>query len=147
MSTELSDMPGYQLWLATNRWQRTLRKVLEPLGLTHVQYIVLIAIRRLNETERHVSQAAVCRFGALDPNMASEVIRSLEKKELVVRSPHPGDGRAVTLTLTKAGSEISDAARHQIPPLIAEFFAPLGDNKSLLASLLKQLNESASEQP
>jgi DNA-binding MarR family transcriptional regulator len=141
MPSELNEMPGYQLWLATNRWQRMLRKVLEPLGITHVQYIVLVAIRRLAEKDEYVTQAAVCRFGALDPNMASEVIRSLEKKELVIRAPHPEDGRAMTLTMTPAGTVLSNQAREDIRPLIKEFFAPLGEDRTLLACLLKRLNE------
>ncbi|RYG87116.1 hypothetical protein EON77_02645 [bacterium] len=45
--TELLESPGYQMWLATNAWQRIVRTGLEPLGVTHAQYAVLVTIARL----------------------------------------------------------------------------------------------------
>ena len=35
--------PGFLLWRATNRWQRHLRAALHETGLTHVQYVLLVA--------------------------------------------------------------------------------------------------------
>ena len=33
------DSPGFLLWQVTNLWQRRIRAALEPLGLTHVQFV------------------------------------------------------------------------------------------------------------
>ena len=39
--TDPWDSPGFLLWHATLRWQRTMAEALEPLGLTHVQFVLL----------------------------------------------------------------------------------------------------------
>jgi DNA-binding MarR family transcriptional regulator len=139
---DLKESPGYQLWIATNRWQRFLRRALEPMGLTHVQYIVLIIVWRLSANMPHVTQASVSKLGDLDANMASQVIRSLVEKGYLTREPHPEDGRAVSLALTKQGLTLVTEARKAVIPLVEEFFEPLGKEEKSLADLLRNLNES-----
>jgi DNA-binding MarR family transcriptional regulator len=139
--SDLKESPGYQLWVATNRWQRFLRRALAPIGLTHVQYIVLVIVWRLRDTMPHVTQAAVSKLGELDANMASQVIRSLVEKGLLVRRPHPKDGRAVSLELTEDGADCVEKARAAVTPLIDEFFEPLGKDQENLARMLSRLNE------
>ena len=83
---DLTENPGYQLWLVTNAWQRAVRKVLHPLGLTHVQFAVLASVARLQEGTPLVTQSDVCRVGLIDPNMESDVVRSLEARGLLMRT-------------------------------------------------------------
>jgi DNA-binding MarR family transcriptional regulator len=135
-ATDLRENPAYQLWLATNSWQRQVRRALEPLGLTHVQYTVLAATRRLGCDDQPVTQADVCRFGSLDPNMASQVVRSLENKGLLQRLPHPTDGRAQQLVLQPAGAELLERAKSAVMPVSKGFFAPLGEQQRELARML-----------
>ncbi|RYG37516.1 MarR family transcriptional regulator [bacterium] len=142
LSTDLLESPGYQLWLATNAWQRMVRTGLEPLGVTHAQHAVLTAVKRLGVDGEPVTQADVCRFGSLDPNMASQVIRCLEQRELLLRLPHPSDGRAYQLRLTEPGMALCDACKSAIKPLIDDFFAPLGEDKKELARMLRIINNA-----
>jgi DNA-binding MarR family transcriptional regulator len=144
---ELRENPGYQLWLVTNAWQRSLRKVLQPLGLTHAQFAVLASVARLQGGTSCVTQSDVCRVGSLDPNMASEVVRSLQSKGLVVRGEHPTDRRAHRLLLTEAGEQMYHEGRKAVIPVKEAFFAPLGDDAKILAGMLEklaQVNESES---
>jgi DNA-binding MarR family transcriptional regulator len=142
----LHESPGYQLWLVSNRWQRFIRRVLQPLDLTYVQYTILAAVLRLGQHESNVTQAMVCRHADMDPNMSSEVVRSLEAKGLLRRTPHPDDGRAATLRITCAGKELAWAAQQEIAPLIESFFAPLGEDRPELLRMLKRLNEQGKGQ-
>ena len=41
--------PGFWLWHATLRWQREIAAVLAPLGLTHVQFVLLSCAWWLND--------------------------------------------------------------------------------------------------
>lgn len=142
--TDLNDSPAYQLWLATNAWQRQIRKVLEPLELTHVQFTILAAIFRLsNASPQPVMQVDVCRFGSLDVNMTSEVIRSLERKGFVQRLPHPTDGRARQLALTPTGADLFERARERVIPVARSFFSPLGEHQVELARMLAVVNAHA----
>jgi hypothetical protein len=36
-----NDSPGLLLWHATLRWQRGIARALQPLDLTHVQFVLL----------------------------------------------------------------------------------------------------------
>ena len=38
------DSPGLLLWQVTNRWQSAQRAALKPLGLTHVQFVLLASL-------------------------------------------------------------------------------------------------------
>ncbi len=140
---ELRENPGYQLWLVTNAWQRALRRVLHPLGLTHVQFAVLASVARLQGGTSLVTQSDVCRVGSLDPNMASDVVRSLESRKLLVRKEHPNDRRAQRLELTEEGERLFHEGRAAVTPVKETFFAPLGDDARRLAAMLEKLVEAA----
>ena len=140
---ELRENPGYQLWLVTNAWQRALRRALHPLGLTHVQFAVLATVARLQGGTSLVTQSDVCRVGSLDPNMASDVVRSLESRGLLVRLDHPSDRRAQRLELSEEGERLFHEGRAAVQPVKAAFFAPLGDDGRRLAAMLEKLVEAA----
>lgn len=132
---DVHNNPAYQLWIATNAWQRQIRKALLPLDLTFVQFTVLASINKLNLPD--VSQAEICRFATIDPNMASSVVRSLELKGFIERKPHPTDRRAHSLYLTGQGLDLLEQARKLIRPMSEKFFAPLGDERVELARMLR----------
>lgn len=135
------DSPAYQLWIASNSWLRAVRRALEPLDLTHVQFIILGSIQRLAEDGLQPTQAEVCRFAALDENMMSQVVKVLTEKGLIKRVKHPADGRAQFLELTEAGKQLRDRARESVLPATHEFFSILGDEVGELTRLLRQLND------
>ena len=53
----------------------------------------------------------------LDKSTASRVVAALERKGYVSRAPHADDGRAIVLTVTRAGRRLHDRIRRD---LIAE---------------------------
>jgi DNA-binding MarR family transcriptional regulator len=134
-NSDVQTSPAYYLWLATNAWQRHIRKALQPLDLTFVQFTVLAAIKKLDLPA--VCQADICRFATIDPNMASSVVRSLELKGLIQRKPHPTDRRAHSLELTTDGAALMAKARTLLRPVGEDFFAPLGEEREELARMLK----------
>lgn len=136
---ELRENSGYQLWLVTNAWQRAIRKALHPLGLTHVQFAVLASVERLQTDAPPVTQSDVCRTGLIDPNMTSDVVRSLKSRGLIARLAHPTDRRAHCLQLTPKGAQVCDEARSAIEPVKTAFFAPLGEDAKRLAAMLEKL--------
>ena len=133
--------PAYQLWLASNAWQRALRRAMEPLELTHVQFVILASVDKIKARGEEPTQIAVCRFADLDENMTSQVTRSLIGRGLVSREKHPTDGRAYTLRLTAEGPQTLAEARTAAQPVIADFFAPLGDREKEFIELLQILNQ------
>jgi len=134
--------PAYQLWLVTNAWQRTVRKILEPFDITHCQFVILAAVDLLIQKEETPTQVAVHRFAAIDENMTSQVVKTLIGKDLLLRNPNPTDGRGHVLALTKSGEKLLEEVRAVVRPAADEFFSPLGDELGNLTDLLRKLNQA-----
>ena len=76
------------------------RPVLEPLGLTHPQYLVMLALwERSPRTLRDISDALY-----LDPATLSPLVKRLEAAGLVTRARNIADDRALDIKLTQAGA-------------------------------------------
>ena len=74
--------------------------------LRPVDFSVLSLIRHNpGTTSRQLCQA----LNILPPNMVV-FLKNFEKRQLVERTPHPTDGRAMGLTLTESGEELIQAA-------------------------------------
>lgn len=142
---DLDKNPGYQLWLATNAWQRIVRKALDPLHLTYVQFVLLASVDILRLEGDRVTQAQVARFAATDENMTSQVIRSLAERGLLVREEHPSDARARCLSLTPAGEALIREAKAAVKPARETFFSPLGERATDLADLLREIADKSEE--
>ena len=92
--------PGFWLWHATLRWQRAIASVLAPLGLTHVQFVLLSCAWWMNDHGLVPNQLELARQAGTDVKMTSQVVRKLEAKGLLERETDPGD------------TESAPAARH-----------------------------------
>jgi DNA-binding MarR family transcriptional regulator len=104
------ESPGFLLWHVTLRWQRDVTAALEPLGLTHVQFVLLASTWWLNTHGQQPSQAALSAFASVDVKMASQVIRTLEAKGLLTREVDAADSRARRLVVTKTGAKLAPKA-------------------------------------
>jgi DNA-binding MarR family transcriptional regulator len=128
------DSPGFLLWQITNRWQAAQRCALKPLGLTHVQFVLLAALAWLG-SDGPINQRDLADHASTDPMMTSQVLRVLEERALVVRAADPGDGRARMLTITKQGRALANRAVAVVEEVDREFFAPVGDTTDLAHAL------------
>lgn len=82
------------------------RPILEPLGLTHPQYLVMLALwerspRSLNDLAADL---------ALDPATASPLVKRLEKEGLIARERSSQDERRLDIGLTDSGRALRDRA-------------------------------------
>ena len=82
------------------------RPILEPLGLTHPQYLVMLALwerapRPLNDLAADL---------ALEPATASPLVKRLEADGLVARQRSVEDERRLDITLTDAGRALRGRA-------------------------------------
>jgi DNA-binding MarR family transcriptional regulator len=127
--------PGFLLWRLTLRWQREIAAALDPLGLTHVQFVLLATTWWLNSTEQAPNQLAVATAAGTDVKMTSQVLRKLEDKDLLTRETDPADTRAKLLRVTPAGAELATRAIAVVEATDTEFFRRVADQPSLLAAL------------
>jgi DNA-binding MarR family transcriptional regulator len=136
---EATDSPGLLLWQVTNLWQRRQRAALKEMDLTHVQFVLLASLAWLSQNAEPVTQARVAEHAKTDAVMTSEVLRTLQRKGLVERRPHPEDTRAKSLKPTPKGTEVVRRAVKLVEQTDQEFFAPLNGDVETLARLLARL--------
>ncbi|NUR87771.1 MAG: MarR family transcriptional regulator [Nonomuraea sp.] len=129
------ESPGFLLWRLTLRWQRAITATLAPLGLTHVQFVLLASTWWLNDHGERPNQLSVARHAETDVKMTSQVLRKLEEKGLLSREVDPADTRARLLLLTPRGRELAVRAVAAVERADADFFATLDDNGTLATAL------------
>jgi DNA-binding MarR family transcriptional regulator len=90
------------------------RPILEPLGLTHPQYLVMLALWEENPRTLRSLADALC----LEPATLSPLVKRLEVTGYLRREKSTTDERALQVTLTEAGEELRRIAE-TIPERVA----------------------------
>ena len=120
--------PGFLLWRVTLSWQRQVTLALKPLGLTHVQFVLLATCWWHNQHGRQPTQAALAESASVDVKMASEVIRALAQKGLLSREIDPHDSRARQLVVTSEGNRLAPEAIRVVEAVDTQLFGVLSDS-------------------
>ncbi|MEW2008570.1 MAG: MarR family transcriptional regulator [Microbacterium sp.] len=115
------------------------RPILEPLGLTHPQYLVMLALwerspRTLNDLAADL---------ALEPATASPLVKRLEADGLVTRQRSSEDERRLEITLTDAGA----ALRARAVDVPRQVMAAVGMGIGEIAALRDGLGAFAGRRP
>ena len=119
------DSSGFLLWQVTNLWQREIKKILLPFDLTHSQFVILASMHWLTIQKADVTQIILSQHTKIDPMTTSQVVRTLQKKELISRQEHKTDTRAKTIEITEKGKKTIKKAVIAVEKFDREFFALL----------------------
>jgi MarR family transcriptional regulator, organic hydroperoxide resistance regulator len=107
------------------------RPLLEPMGLTHPQYLVMLALWQ----QAPLSVRELSGLLQLDPGTLSPLLKRLEASGYLRRERDPADERSLAVTLTPAGKALR-ARAEQIPPaVVARLGMPIEELRRLHASL------------
>ena len=91
------------------------RPVLEPMGLTHPQYLVMLALwERSPRTVKDIGEAL-----HLEPATLSPLLKRLEAAGMLTRTRNARDDRALDVALTPAGLALRGAAE-KVPAQIVQ---------------------------
>ncbi len=123
----------------TNRTVLTIyRPLLEPLGLTHPQYLVMLALwERSPRSVRSIGDVLL-----LDSATLSPLLKRLEKAELVTRARSVTDERQLDVELTEAGRALRERAL-AIPPAVVTALGVSLEDLEELRSVLWRINKAA----
>ena len=91
------------------------RPVLEPLGLTHPQYLVMLALWEVSP--RSLTELADAL--AMEPATLSPLVKRLEAQGRITRSRRAGDERVLDIALTEEGRSLRTLAL-EVPGQIME---------------------------
>ena len=129
------------VWRLSMRWRSAIDRAITPLGLTNAQYSVLAPLLGMERSGQRPSQRQLADLTGLEPLYVSKLARALEQAGLIVRHADPDDSRAVQLTLTDRGREVTAQAAGRVRDLQDELTAPLGGlDSAATRNLISSLN-------
>ncbi|WP_194827565.1 MarR family winged helix-turn-helix transcriptional regulator [Nocardia sp. XZ_19_231] len=114
------------------------RPLLEPLGLTHPQYLVMLALWG----EAPMSVKAVAEAIQLDSATLSPLLKRLESAGLITRRRDPLDERTLHIDLTEVGRDLRKQAEQIPPAVVARLGVSLADLEEL-RDVLGRVNAAA----
>ena len=109
----LESQVCFALAVASRRVVALYRPLLEPMGLTHPQYLVMLALWQ----HEPLSLRRLSELVSLDPTTLSPLVKRLEAIGYVVRQRDPHDERNLNVRLTTEGRNLRRRAL-KIPPAI-----------------------------
>lgn len=107
------------------------RPLLDPMGITHPQYLVMLALWE----ESPLSVKQLSALLQLDPGTLSPLLKRLEAVGYVTRGRDPRDERTLAVELTTEGQSLREQAL-RVPPAIME---RLGMSAAELTALHRSL--------
>ena len=117
------------------------RPILEPMGLTHPQYLVMLALWERDP----LSVRELSGLLQLDPGTLSPLLKRLESTGYVVRERNPHDERALAVTLTAEGRALRRVALKVPPAVVERLGLDLADLQALHASLTQVISAATAE--
>lgn len=112
------------------RWRVAVDRAVAPLGLTHAQYAVMASLYGMSGSGLRPSQRRLADHTGLEPLYVSKLARALETAGLVDRTRDPSDPRAMQLSLTEQGRDVTRRAIGVVQGLLDQLLEPLGGQDS-----------------
>ncbi|MDY7088290.1 MAG: MarR family transcriptional regulator [Actinomycetota bacterium] len=130
---ELERQVCFALSVASRNVVGLYRPLLEPMGLTHPQYLVMLALWQ--HAPRSVRELS--RLLQLDPGTLSPLLKRLETIGYVDRQRDPSDERSLAVTLTAEGRALRAQAEKIPPAIVTRLGLPVEELESLHAALTR----------
>jgi DNA-binding MarR family transcriptional regulator len=121
------------------------RPLLEPLGLTHPQYLVMLALWDHRKTPAAESPLSVKQIAAalqMDSATLSPMLKRLEGLGLIARAKNAVDERTTDVTLTERGIALRERALEIPPAVVARLGVELAELENL-HRVLTRVNAAA----
>jgi MarR family transcriptional regulator, organic hydroperoxide resistance regulator len=130
----LEEQLCFALYAASRRFTAVYRPLLEGLGLTYPQYLVMLVLWERDElTVRELGERLQLDSGTLTP-----LLKRLEQSGLIGRRRRQSDEREVEITLTQTGHDLHERAA-DVPRCLAERLRIPADDFKRLRDELKSL--------
>lgn len=127
----LEEQVCFALSVAARNVVAVYKPILEPMGLTHPQYLVMLAMWQ----HEPVSVRELSTLLHLDPGTLSPLLKRLETNGLLRRQRNADDERALAVTLTDQGRALRSQALAVPPAVMSRLSMKLDDLIRLRESL------------
>lgn len=138
----LDEQVCFALAVASRQVVAAYRSVLEPLGLTHPQYLVMLALWQHGE----LSVKRLSETLHLDPGTLSPLLKRLEAAGLVSRNRSTDDERVLVVRPTAAGTDLRHSAL-SVPTTMLQRLGMTESDLTATNALLHRIIDAAEEVP
>lgn len=138
----LDQQVCFALVVAARNVVQLYRPILEPMGLTHPQYLVMLALWQ----HAPLSVKDLSGLLALDPGTLSPLLKRLEAAGLVERSRSATDERLLAVTLTPEGAGLRERALAIPGAVVARLGMGLDELTDLRDALTRVIAASTPEE-
>ena len=129
----------FPLYAASNLLVKVYRPLLEPLGLTYSQYLVMLVLWERDSVS--VGDLGHCLY--LDSGTLTPLLKRMENSGFINRRRDSNDERRVLVSLTTKGSEIKDLAVNKKKKLSDQLnISNIGELRSEIQSLVQALSKA-----
>lgn len=108
MPLPLDDQICFSLYATSMAITRTYKPMLDAMGITYPQYLVLNVLGEASAQDDGATVGAIAQRLALESSTITPLVKRLEQAGLVVRQRSTVDERQVRVTLTEAGRALLD---------------------------------------
>ena len=133
------ESTGFLLYNLTTLLQRRMKRELDILDITHMQFVLLATLKRLSKNSKAVTQIEIATESKADKMMVSKVLRTLQTKGFVTREEHSTDTRAKTILLTQSGNLMLIKGFTIVKKVEKDFFDCLDTQTEIFNSAIKLL--------
>ena len=137
----LTDQVCFALYTASRAVTGLYRPMLEELGLTYPQYLVMLALWE----RRSVTVKELGALLQLDSGTVSPLLKRMEAHGLVRRQRRLDDERSVDVTLTDKGAALERKAR-SVPRRLVRALDMQSDELATLRAQLRRITATALDQ-
>ncbi|MGG7466012.1 MarR family winged helix-turn-helix transcriptional regulator [Plantibacter sp. YIM 135347] len=137
---KLENQVCFALAVASRSVIALYRPILEPLGLTHPQYLVMLAL--WEESPRSVKGLGEAL--QLEPATLSPLLKRLEASGLVRRVRSTVDERLLEITLTAEGAALREQAE-EIPPRVMSELGMSAEELTRMREMLHSVIAAATD--
>ncbi|RVX42903.1 DNA-binding MarR family transcriptional regulator [Nonomuraea polychroma] len=130
----LDDQLCFALYAASRSVTARYRPLLEELGLTYPQYLVMLVLWEQGSVSVRELGAAL----QLESSTLSPLLKRLEAGNLIRRERRADDERSVAITLTEAGASLRERAR-TVPLAIGDAMGLTPEQHTTVKQLLRVL--------
>lgn len=103
----LKNQICFSLYSSMHRLMKIYRPLLESVGLTYPQYLVMLVLWEEGES----SVSGLGDRLQLDSGTLTPLLKRLEQNGLILRNRNPDDERVVIVTLTKMGKQLKEKVK------------------------------------
>lgn len=112
---KLDNQVCFRLYTASRLVTQAYRPLLEPLGLTYPQYIVMLVLWE----QDNLLVSDIAHRLVLDTNTVTPLLQRMERDGLLIRTRGIADGRQTLVSLTSKGKHLEEKAKN-IPACLAK---------------------------